>query len=62
MKEFTFGTPEELVPSRFCDSFNDVERTYPILPPALLSKKSPLAACWNFPLRMTAISSALAFN
>ena len=25
MKKFTFGTPEELVPSRFCGGFNYVE-------------------------------------
>ena len=25
MKKFTFGTPEELVPSRFCEAFNYVE-------------------------------------
>ena len=25
MKKFTFGTPEEFVPSRFCGGFNYVE-------------------------------------
>ena len=25
MKKFTFGTPEQLVPSMFCDNFNYVE-------------------------------------
>ena len=50
MKEFTFGTPEELVPSRFCDSFNDVETDVSYPAARFTFKKIPSGCVLEFPI------------
>ena len=50
MKKFTFGTPEELVPSRFCDSFNDVETDVSYPAARFTFKKIPSGCVLEFPI------------
>ena len=50
MKKFTFGTPEELVPSRFCDSFNDVETDVSYPAARFAFKKIPSGCVLEFPI------------
>lgn len=50
MKKYTFGTPEELVPSVFCKNFNYVETlvSYPVS--RFCTKQTPRGFLVEFPL------------
>ncbi len=50
MKKFTFGTPEELTPSKFCDNFNYVETNVSFPEERFRWKETPSGFIVEFPL------------